>query len=355
MSHFKNGCCSARHLCPRHREIARRYGREHRFNLDSERLDELHRLARARYGGTLPDNADGRRFAFVLAHVVGEPNRIRANLAELAPWYPDDDADKLIRAVAKRRYRWSADAIASPKWLNVSNAERDKLGLKTIGAYDMPKAEREKLRRDRYRPRKRTLGRAWRQRDRRKQGKPTRAEWLANSASRTKPWEAFGWCRRTWERHGKPAPGTDVASASSTYTVYKRERHTCDTPSDRLAPNVPLGAHASPLRLRGLPPRKMAVRDRKALAAAPHRNASTKVTRKRQGRPPSLRLTKGSGARLKEKKRAVRGRGLLSAQAPPQSLANVPVALTSPWGPWTGPPRGHVTVSSRLLSRPGAT
>jgi hypothetical protein len=316
MSRYRNGCCSVQHPCARHREIALRYGREHRFDRDAARLDDLHRLAKHRYGGTLPDNADGYRFAFVMAHVVGGPNRIRANLAELAPWYDDDEADKLIKGVARKRYRWSADKLASSKWLNVSNAERETLGFKTIGAYDMPKKEREKLRRERYRPTKRAKERAWRERRRRQQGKLTRAEWLqANSASRTKPWEAAGVSRRTWYRRR----GT---GASFTYTVDKRERQTCaKPPSQRLAPK-------------------------------PRRHASTTVTRKRQGRPPSLRLTRGSATRSKEKM-AVRDRGRLSAQAPPQSRDSLP-ALASPWGPLPWPQTGRVTVSDRLLSRPGA-
>ena len=33
-----------------------------------------------------------------------------------------------------------------------------------------------------------------------------RAEYLANSISRAKPWEAFGISRATWYNRGKPAP-----------------------------------------------------------------------------------------------------------------------------------------------------
>jgi hypothetical protein len=302
-------------------EIAERHGRG-RFKYDRETacLLDLYRLAKHRYGGTLPDNKEGRDFAFVLAAVVGEPKRIRANLAEIAPWYDDDEADRLIKSVAKRRYRWKPDTLASPKWLNVSYAERQALGLKTIGAYDMPKAEREKLRRERYRPLKRAKERAWHERRRRKQGKPTRPAWLqANSASREKPWLAAGVSRSTWYRRCRET------GCSCTYTVDKRDRTTCLTPpSQRLAPK-------------------------------PRRHASTTVTRKRkrQGRPLSLRLTEGSATRFKGKK-AVRDRGRLAAAAPPQNPASVPATLTSPWGPVIGPPRGHVTVSDRLLSRPGA-
>jgi hypothetical protein len=287
MSHFKNGCCSARHLCPRHRAIADRYRRKRKhFDYNTKRLDELERLAKHRYGGTLPEC-----FAYV------------------------------IQTVANGR-RWKSDTLASPKWLNVSYAERQALGLMTIGAFDVPKKEREALRRERYRPRKRTLDRAYRQRRRRANGAKPRAQYEAESASRTKPWLAAGFrCRRTWERHGKPSEAVSQVRRAPILS-YSGERRTCDTSRQRLAPK-------------------------------PRRHASTTVTRKRQGRPLSLRLTRGSATRSKDK-RAVRGRGRLSAQALPQSPASLPAALASPWGPLPWPQTGRVTVSDSLLSRPGA-
>jgi FixJ family two-component response regulator len=40
-----------------------------------------------------------------------------------------------------------------------------------------------------------------------------RAEYEANSLSRTRPWEAMGISRRTWYRRGKTTPQTDTADA----------------------------------------------------------------------------------------------------------------------------------------------
>lgn len=48
--------------------------------------------------------------------------------------------------------------------------------------------------------------RNWKTRQRRNAGAVPRAEYEANSASRTKPWEAFGISERTWRRRGKPTP-----------------------------------------------------------------------------------------------------------------------------------------------------
>jgi hypothetical protein len=76
--------------------------------------------------------------------------------------------------------------------LRVRKAERDKLKLKTIGAIDWKKDQRDAARNEAHRVRQ-LLNRL-------KAGATPREE----SASRTKPWIADGYkSRRTWERHGK--------------------------------------------------------------------------------------------------------------------------------------------------------
>ena len=198
--------------------IAHRYRSHHGFDFGSERDEDLERLARHRYGDTLPDSDEGRRFALVMAHHLGEPDSIRAYLDRVAPWYDEDDADKLIKAVIKKRYRWSADTLASTKWLAVSYAERQMLGLKTIGAYDMTKQQRTALRRERYRDQQRQMNRAYQADQRRAKGVQPRAAWLqANSISREKPWLAAGVSRATWYRNRETGPW-------STYTSYQRNQ-----------------------------------------------------------------------------------------------------------------------------------
>jgi hypothetical protein len=239
--HYANGCCSRRNPCLGHREIAKRYQRQRErrrrdrgiepFSFDREREDDLNRIACARYGDHLPENDTGQRFVLVMAHTLGEPNRIRAYIDREAPWYPEDAADALIKGVATKRLRFRADTLASPKWFNIDDAKRQRLGLKTIGAYDVPKVERAKRRRERYRPRQQKIDKAWRQRQRRSSGAKPRELYEATSATKMRPWEAFGVCRRTWERWGKPPPELAVASPSSAYIFLKgRTRRTCDTP-----------------------------------------------------------------------------------------------------------------------------
>jgi hypothetical protein len=100
---FRNGCCSKRHPCPAHRKIAARYRNRHpeRYVFTDERIEELIRLAEHRYGDTLPENDEGKRFACVIAHHIGEPNRVRAFLDQAAPWFDEDDADELIKNAAR--------------------------------------------------------------------------------------------------------------------------------------------------------------------------------------------------------------------------------------------------------------
>ena len=66
------------------------------------------------------------------------------------------------------------------------------------------------------------------QEKRRRNGVRTRAEYEANSISKTKPWEAAGFkCRRTWERHrvASPSPLTfPVGTGDSLATTSAAER-----------------------------------------------------------------------------------------------------------------------------------
>jgi hypothetical protein len=199
----------------KHAEIARRYSKP--FHFAEKRIEEVEDIALHRYGDILPEDEMGRRFVFVLANHMGEAKRILIMLANRAPWYPEDDADELIARVERRRTRWKPDTLA--KFLNVTYAEHKDHKLRTIGALDMPKAERKALRRARYRERERGLDRLRKTKRRRANGAKPHAE----SASRTKPWEAAGYsCRRTWERRGKPPPEA-VSQISPEHTSFLRK------------------------------------------------------------------------------------------------------------------------------------
>jgi hypothetical protein len=97
---------------------------------------------------------------------------------------------------------WKPDALAH--YLSIPYCVREKLKLKTVGSLDVLKTARKELRRREDKLRKR--------RERRAQGATPQTEALSN----TRPWEALGISRRTWERRGKP--GLDANSSAVTPT-----------------------------------------------------------------------------------------------------------------------------------------
>jgi hypothetical protein len=187
----------------RHAEIALRYKPQQRErpSMAALRVADLRRLFVARYGHFLPDDDAGREDARIMAHCLArhpvDPRRRIAAWLELwAPWMISAEAGTLITTVMAKPLRWRADKLLAAR-LNLTEAERQRLGITTIGAIDLPKAERTKRRKHEARLRD--------QRRRRARGGKTRHEYEAKSLSRTKPWAALGISRRTWYRLGKPA------------------------------------------------------------------------------------------------------------------------------------------------------
>jgi hypothetical protein len=125
------------------------------YNRTTHRLREIERIVRHRHG-TVPET---------------------------------DDADIVLDQVAD-----TADQCADR--LRLSYAERTQLRIATIGAFDVNKRKRAKLRKDR----KRIRDRERQARKRAERGTLPRTEYLARSLARTQPWKRYGIHRRTWER-----------------------------------------------------------------------------------------------------------------------------------------------------------
>ena len=155
----------------RHAEIARRYAwqaqqRRKRNNTKPNhdhlvtliRLRELERLFRHRYGRFLPDDDAGMDDLVVAAnHIAWLRGEVVAHIVAWArawaPWLPSHEAERLAKRVAAEPRKWTADALA---WrLRLSMAERTTLKITTIGAFDMSKAERETIQKERKRERER--------------------------------------------------------------------------------------------------------------------------------------------------------------------------------------------------------
>jgi hypothetical protein len=149
-----------------------------------------------RYDDTLPDDDAGRDDLAVLVNYLVQVNRhdpIGAAAREArawAPWLTEADARRMAEHAIMHPRKYMADTLAEK--LGVTEALRAHLGFTTIGASDLTRAERNKARRKRKTDAERDR--------RRRNGAVPRAQYRANSLSRSKPWEAEGISRRTWER-----------------------------------------------------------------------------------------------------------------------------------------------------------
>ncbi|MBB3353485.1 hypothetical protein FHT70_003432 [Rhizobium sp. BK049] len=194
-----------------------------RWNHFRGRMREIEKLIRHRHGEIVPEADDGLIYveviaglAFVefgegfveviagLAFVEFGEGFVEVVLSWAARWLPWAQKAVIEEIIYERtRVRFSpltADALGHA--LHLSYAERSALDIRTIGAFDVPKAKRAKLQKEKRRQRERTR----KEEQRRAAGAVSRAEYLDNSLSAARPWEAFGISRRTWERRGKPMP-----------------------------------------------------------------------------------------------------------------------------------------------------
>ena len=133
------------------------------------------------------------------------------------------DAQAVLDEAAStpKQKHMKADDLA--KWLGVTYVERQKLRLTRIGAKDVGKRSRKVLRKLRDLRAK--------ERKRRSCGAIPRAEYEANSLSRTQPWVIEGISRRTWERRRNIMRTAVVASPST--AVFLRP---VDTPASAECP-----------------------------------------------------------------------------------------------------------------------
>ncbi|ARO30099.1 hypothetical protein NXC14_CH02162 [Rhizobium sp. NXC14] len=178
-----------------------------RWNHFRGRTREIEKLIRHRHGEIVPEADDALIYAEViagLAFVEFKEGFVEVVLGWAARWLPWAGKAAIEEIIYERtRVRFAAlTADALGHALHLSYAERSALDIRTIGAFDVPKAKRAKLQKEKRRQRERSR----KEEQRRAAGAVSRAEYLGNSLSAARPWEAFGISRRTWERRGKPMP-----------------------------------------------------------------------------------------------------------------------------------------------------
>jgi hypothetical protein len=148
---------TAEQTAARHREAKKRWQRQHErrgedkpqkpddVRLAHLRWRELQRLLRHRYGVVMPETAEARRDLEILIGYAVLTGKTVKHQAELwAPWLDEDEADHMS---AQRPVLHKADDLAHK--LDLRYFDRQRLAIRTIGAIDCDKAERDRLRRER--------------------------------------------------------------------------------------------------------------------------------------------------------------------------------------------------------------
>jgi hypothetical protein len=236
------------------------------------RLRDIEALFAFRYGKVLTDDDAGIEDAIILAHHVrnrrGDQRRnITATLRRWAPWLTAERANAIVIKAIDRPRRWKATTLG---WrLGLTADHRAMLGITTIRAVDCTDEQMAENRKAKARQRTEA--------NRRAKGAVPRADYEANSLSRTKPWEAEGISRRTWERRRK-ASGINAAGArdASPYAAILR----------------PHGAYAlaSPAAANTLPPRALGGLVGSREAGQPRRpKKAAKPKASNPGLPPETR------------------------------------------------------------------
>lgn len=180
--------------------------RKARSPLARVRCAQLNRFFHDRWGPTWPDDDAGRDDLFIMLHHLqwrgvngfGLVCWIRTT----CPWMPEEEAENLIRRVHNHPRKWSASTLGER--IGLTDASRTRLRITSISPCDVSRAER--LERSRRRKA------ACRKAARRAAGVQPRAQYEAESLSRSRPWEALNVSRRTWERAGGSRRSPDVAS-----------------------------------------------------------------------------------------------------------------------------------------------
>ena len=183
----------------------RRKGRNRNFDLPAKRRKEIVLIAR-HVGAAQTDDFDRYLIAWVwhnrkakdqIWSVMEAARRMGGKITEA-------EASAITEEASITRKHLSADNLA--RFLGVTYAQRQALGLTTIGSIDIKRRARKELRK--VRARKALAAK------RNANGARLRSEYEANSLSRIQPWKEMGMSRRTWERHRNKARDASVSTAS---------------------------------------------------------------------------------------------------------------------------------------------
>jgi hypothetical protein len=173
-------------------------------------LGELNRVLRDRHGPEFPNSESGRRDLDVLLryhalHPTHGREKVRHTIETRASWMKEDDVEMTVSdlTVLDPRYlRLKPDELRDR--ILLTSADRERLKAWHIPPYD--KTEKELAR---YRKATKNAKRRLR-----RQAMP-RADYEANSISRSKLWESEGVSRATWYRRRETSMALVLSSLGS--------------------------------------------------------------------------------------------------------------------------------------------
>jgi hypothetical protein len=206
-------------------------------------LREIERVVNDRHG-TVPDTDDADVYLIPVAQCFrkilvdkGKPASVDAVMQRFgfwcerwAPGLSTDQVADIVRGVLAQPKLDADDDLGAT--LRLSYADRQRLGIRTIGSYDVDRKSRTKL----ARARKQERDRLHAEEIRRAKGAIPRAVYEARGLSKMKPWEKMGISRATYYRRGANAHAEIETSPSPHSSFYQQA-----TDLSRLAQGQPQG------------------------------------------------------------------------------------------------------------------
>jgi hypothetical protein len=196
--------------------------------LHRTRVGDLNKAFQAHYGPgshnyQFPDDDSGRMDAKILAqhYANGNPSALARVLRARLPWMDESEFQSLVAEAFENPRFWGAQELAHT--LQLTDERRSALKIKTIGAIDVSKRQRNKRRKVRNKEDHTAARRA--------KGVKPRDEWLAEHATnRDKPWEAENISRRTYFRRLAKAKTDGTATSDTSLSAMKLVSVCEDTP-----------------------------------------------------------------------------------------------------------------------------
>jgi hypothetical protein len=222
------------HYCPTGAERGKAKARrrhatkeQRRGCFQAVRIGDLNKLYRHRYGGEFyvfpaDDDAGREDLRILLDHYsYANPARMQKVAALRAPWLTGAELDDFLDEVSRFPRIWKAQDLGDH--MNLTEAERCMLGIRTIGSIDMTPRQRRLQRKARDKERKASERRA-------KGAKPHE-----ESAARLEPWKALKMSRAKYYRLGLHRRRETGETDSSTVNLFNTADESVSLPSKQRA------------------------------------------------------------------------------------------------------------------------